>query len=121
MAQQRGKGISMNKLTKKDKYAIEFLHNKGNPVADIANELGLEVSQVKRFITKHIPSTQTAEDNIESPKLDKTKNLMIRHTADKKNNSVSIMTQGASQIGDEFYKNINSSAKNTDNYIYRRT
>lgn len=112
----------MNKLTKKDKYAIEFLHTKGSSEADIAKELNLEVSQVKRFINKHIVSTQTKEETTEeSKKVDKTKNLMIRHTSDKKNNTVSIMTQGASQVGDEFYKNLNSSAKNTDNYIYRRS
>lgn len=111
----------MSKLTKKDKYAIEFLHSKGNTEVDIAKELGLEISQVKRFLKKTFSTTQEVTDKIEPPKVDKTKNLMIRHTSDKKNNSVSIMTQGASQVGDEFYKSMNSSAKNTDNYIYRRT
>jgi IS30 family transposase len=114
----------MNKLTKKDKYAIEFLHSKGNTNSEIAKELNLDIGQVKRFISKNISKPQTTSTDSETnstKKVDKTKNLMIRHTSDKKNNSVSIMTQGASQIGDDFYKNMNSATKNTDSYIYRRT
>jgi predicted transcriptional regulator len=111
-----------NKITKKDKYAMEFLHNKGLSNLDIAKELELDIKQVKRFLSQ-VTKTETEDKKPESKeeeKVDKTKNLMIRQTSSKKNNSVSIMTQGASQIGDEFYKNINSSPKNTDNYIYRR-
>jgi len=111
----------MNKITKKDKYAIEFLHSKKYSEDEIAKELDLSVSQVKRFISKNLNDNPQSEqtEKKESPK-NKTKNLMIRETANKKNNSVSIMTQGASQISDEFYKNMNNSRKNTDNYIYRR-
>lgn len=116
----------MNKITKKDRYAIEFLYLKKYSEDEIAKELDLNVSQVKRFINKNLidqntENTENTEKTTkkESPK-NKTKNLMIRETAGKKNNSVSIMTQGASQISDEFYKNMNKSSKNTDNYIYRR-
>lgn len=112
----------MNKITKKDKYAIQFLHQQGSNEADIAKELELDIKQVKRFISKNMKSETTASDSEtkSETKKDKTKNLMIRHTSDKKSNTVSIMTQGASQVGDEFYKTMNSSPKNTDSYIYRR-
>ena len=121
MAQQRRKrdGL-MNKLTKKDKYAIQFLHSQGSTDDYIAKDLGLDINQVKRFVKNNLKTIadETAVSN-ESLKVD-TKNLMIRQTAAKKSNTVSIMTQGASQIGDEFYKTMNSSPKNTDSYIYRR-
>lgn len=112
----------MNKLTKKDKYAIQFLHQQGSTDDYIAKDLGLEINQVKRFISKNLKTTnKQSSPEPEKPKTDKTKNLMIRQTSDKKTNTVSIMTQGASQIGDEFYKSVNSSPKNTDSYIYRRS
>jgi len=109
----------MSKLTKKDKYAIQYLYDQNSDAKYIAKELELSESQVKRFLTTLVPNTEEPKVE-EQPKTDKTKNLMIRHTSDKKNNTVSIMTQGASQVGDDFYKNMNSSSKNTDNYIYRR-
>lgn len=110
----------MNKITKKDKYAIRFLHSEGKTDEYIAKDLDLDLKQVQRFISKNIVEpTQTIPDT--PVKVDKTKNLMIRHTSDKKNNTVSIMTQGASQVGDDFYKSLNSSPKNTDSYIHRRS
>lgn len=112
----------MNKLTKKDKYAIQFLYEHGSTEDYIAKDLSLELNQVKRFIKNNIKTIDDKTEVVsEEPKNDKTKNLMIRQTAAKKNNTVSIMTQGASQVGDEFYKSINSSPKNTDSYIYRRS
>lgn len=110
----------MNKLTKKDKYAIQFLHNQGSTDDYISKDLGLDINQVKRFIKNNLKATDAPTVTNETVKVDKTKNLMIRQTAEKKSNTVSIMTQGASQIGDEFYKSMNSSPKNTDSYIYRR-
>lgn len=113
----------MNKITKKDKYAIQFLYENGSTEESICKELDLDIKQVKRFISKNLKAktVEAVEENkAEEQKDDKTKNLMIRQTASKKNNSVSIMTQGASQIGDEFYKALQSSPKNTDSYIYRR-
>jgi hypothetical protein len=112
----------MNKLTKKDKYSIRFLHQQGSTEDYIAKDLGLEINQVKRFISKNLKiiDEQSVSD-IEQTKTDKTKNLMIRQTSAKKTNTVSIMTQGASQVGDEFYKSVNASPKNTDSYIYRRS
>lgn len=118
MAKQRRKGDGlMSKMTNKDKYAIQYLVDAGKNVDFISSELGLSKSQIKRFLTT-LQKEQPKQD--ENAKTDKTKDVMIRQTSSKKNNTVSIMTQGASQIGDEFYKNMNASNKNTDSYIYRR-
>ena len=113
----------MNKLTKKDKYAIQFLYQQGWNDIDIAKELDLSDKSVKSFIKKYLSETQktNTSESVAHTKEDKTKNLMIRQTAAKKSNTVSIMTHGASQIGDEFYKNAKSNPKNTDSYIFRRS
>jgi IS30 family transposase len=106
----------MSKLTKKDKYAIQYLHAQNKQIKDISIELNLSESQIKRYLL----TIESSAPETKEIKTDKTKNLMIRHTSDKKHNTVSIMTQGASQVGDDFYKHMNSSVKNTDGYIYRR-
>lgn len=107
----------MASLNKSQKYAIQFLNNQNKSVEDIANELGLTKSQVKRFV-----SSLSLSDNktTEAKQTDKTKNLMIRQTSVKKNNGVSIMTEGAAQLSDEFVKSIPHTKKNTDSYIFRR-
>lgn len=106
----------MRTLNKSDKYAIEFLHKQNKTEKEIASELGLTLTQVKKVIKTFSENKPVAET-----KTDKTKNLMIRQTSAKKNNTVSIMTEGAAQLGDEFIKNMPTNAKNTDSYIYRRS
>lgn len=108
----------MKSLTKSDKYAIEFLHSQKKDTKDIAKELGCSVAQVKKVIASLV--TNSTEQSVAETKTDKTKNLMIRQTSAKKNNTVSIMTEGAAQLSDEFVKTLPSAPKNTDNYIYRR-
>ena len=105
----------MKNLSKSDKYAIEFLHQQNKTDKEISIELGLSPTQVKKITKTFANNTPVAE-----AKTDKTKNLMIRQTSAKKNNSVSIMTEGAAQLSDEFIKNIPASTRNTDSYIYRR-
>ncbi len=84
----------MAKLSKTTEYAIKYLLSQGKSVEDVAAELKLKNDQVKPFVS----NTETTAPT----KTDKTKDLMIRQTSAKKNNSVSIMTQAASQVGDEF-------------------
>ena len=64
-------------------------------------------------------NTYKTEEKTRPTKTDKTKDLMIRQTAAKKNNSVSIMTEPASQLGDTFLQNIAPTTKKTDDYIFR--
>jgi hypothetical protein len=102
----------MAKLSKNNEYAIKYLINQGHNVEHIVKELGVTKSQVEKIIT-------TTQTKTTPAKTDKTKDLMIRQTSAKKINSVSIMTESASQLGDEFIKNINTNGRNTEGYIFR--
>ena len=85
-------------------------------VEDIASELKIPLTQVKNFIE----GLRTEDEKIAPAKTDKTKDLMIRQTSAKKNNTVSIMTQAAAQLSDDFVKSVNpNTSKNTDSYIFR--
>jgi cytochrome c553 len=83
---------------------------------NIAKEVGLTPKQVKTEISKIQPKTP---EIIGESKTDKTKNLMIRQTSAKKINSVSIMTEAAAQLSDEFVKSIPAHNKSQDSYIFR--
>ena len=109
----------MKKLTQSDRYAIEFLMSKNKTPEDIAKDLGLSLTQVKKIVS-NLSSTTPPEKTAESKK-DKTKDLIIRQTSAKKNNSVAIMTHGAAQLGDEFIKNFTPNAAKTEGYIYKRS
>lgn len=100
----------MAKLNKTKEYAIKYLasYAKKSP-EDIAKELNVSVSDVKKVL-KTSPTAPA--------KTDKTKDLMIRQTSAKKTNTVSIMTEAAAQLSDEFIKNMDTSKK-TQNYIFR--
>lgn len=101
----------MAKINKTKEYAVKYLFTIGkqSPAA-IAKELKISIDDVNRVV-----------DNLDqtTPAKDKTKDLMIRHTAGKKTNTVSIMTESAAQLSDEFMKNINQQPKNTSGYIFR--
>lgn len=105
----------MAKLSKSSQYAIKYLHENNKTPELIAEELGLSVSQVEKFLA----SLDQQNQKTAPTKTDKTKDLMIRQTSAKKMNSVSIMTESASQVGDEFIKNMGNHQRNTDSYIFR--
>lgn len=107
----------MARLTQSDKYAIEFLYSKKKTVEEIAKELDVPLTQVKKIVGS---LAKSSNDKVAETKKDNTKELMIRQTSAKKNNSVAIMTQSAAQLADEFAKNMPTVTKNTDHYIYRR-
>jgi len=106
----------MPKLSKTKQYAVKYLSQQGLSPEDISKELKVSVDQVKSLITTD--ATEPAA-NTKPAKGDKTKELMIRQTSGKKINSVSIMTQAAAQLSDEFLKNIEKPANSTDKYIFR--
>lgn len=108
----------MGALSKSDKYAIMFLHNQNKDMEAISNELGITIAQVKRIISSLSKNSDVKTAPAKSG--DKTKDLIIRQTAAKKNGGVSIMTEGAAQLSDEFTKKLPPNTKNTDNYIFRR-
>jgi orotate phosphoribosyltransferase-like protein len=100
----------MSKLNKTKEYAIKYLLSQSMSSEDIAKELNISVELVNTYKT---------EEKTKPAKTDKTKDLMIRQTAAKKNNSVSIMTEPASQLGDTFLQNMAPPTKKTDSYIFR--
>ncbi|MFM7796445.1 MAG: hypothetical protein ACKO7N_06750 [Candidatus Nitrosotenuis sp.] len=102
----------MAKLSKTQQYAVQYLHSQNKSAEDISSELKLSLTQVKSLLEKTKPIAGEA-------KTDRTKNLMIRQTSAKKQNSVSIMTEAASQLGDEFIKSAEVHKKRTEGYIFR--
>lgn len=102
----------MAKLSKDKEYAIRYLlENQKMDPKQVAAELGVNINTVKKFL----PETKTSP-----AKTDKTKDLMIRQTSAKKSNSVSIMTEAASQLSDEFIRTADyNNNKRTEGYIFR--
>lgn len=101
----------MAKISKEKEYAIKYLLSQGKSVEDVANELTVKANQVEKFVEK--------QETVAPAKTDKTKDLMIRQTSSKKTNSVSIMTQAASQVGDEFYKSQPAQTRDTSGHIFK--
>lgn len=110
----------MGKITKNIGYSILWLNHIGRDNSLIAKELKLSTDQVLTFLEKHNITNETVELPIkQSPvnKAIKSKELMIRHTRDKKTNSVAIMTREASAVNDSIRTKLASNKKN-NNYIF---
>lgn len=84
---------------KSEEYAIKFLHSQGLNSDQIVEELSVDNSVVDNVLASY---------SKEQPVV--TENLMIRHTAEKKSNNVSIMTSDASMLADSVSKNKQQSA-----------
>lgn len=106
------------KITKTVGYAINWLSNGGKSVEFIAEELKLTEDQVKAYLEKHKP-TKTAELPVKTSSVKSSKDLMIRHTRDKKNNSVAVMTQEASSMNDEMRKKAINQPKDNLEHIFK--
>ena len=110
----------MARTNKTQQYAILWLNSTGKDYENIAKELGLELKQIQRVLEKSInvnqqSSVQTTSETVKQPT---SKDLMIRHTSAKRNNSVAIMTKEASEVNDHA-KKVNQSHPNTDKNIFR--
>ena len=101
----------MSKISKSNEYAVKYLSGEGKSPDLIAEELGLTVKKVESIV-KTLGGTKPTNKKI-------TKDLMINKTSAKNNNSVSIMTQEASQVGDEFIKKTVYEKRNTEGHIFR--
>ena len=121
MAQQCGKRNElMPKLSKTTQYAAKYLlETMKMTTKQVAKELGLSAETIVSLVAK--------EDVATPPKKTKSttsRDLMIRHTAGKQTNNVSIMTQAASQANDSQSKTDHSSKTtsretNRHNSIYK--
>ena len=101
----------MPKVSKTKEYAIKYLATTEKKSSEeISAELKIPLADVEKILSEK-PKTAKA-------KTDKTKNLMIRQTSAKKMNTVSIMTEAAAQLSDEFVKNMNT-RPDSSKHIYR--
>lgn len=84
--------------SKETEYSVKYLsEHKNMSISDISIDLGISEAVVESILS--MPT------EIKAHNVSKSQNLMIRQTANKKTNSVSIMTEGASQTNDELVKN----------------
>lgn len=101
-----------SKKNKQTEYAVKYLHGLNKTQTEISLELGVAEAIVEGIINQQ-PETKPRKQS-------KVQNMMIRHTAVKKTNNVSIMTEAASQVNDEFKKKLNSSgSRKTQNAIFK--
>jgi hypothetical protein len=112
----------MARTSKAHEYAIYWLNSQGLNIENIATELGLTDKQVGKALEKNnsVNETNNIKTNsspVNSGKIS-SKDLMIRHTSAKKNNSVAIMTKEASELNDEAKKN-NQTHPNLQKNIFR--
>jgi len=90
------------KITKIQKYAMLWLHSQGQESESIAKELNIELKSVNHTLEKATNTKGSDKIQTTSEVVGKSssKDLMIRHTSSKKNNSVAIMTKEASEVND---------------------
>ena len=84
------------KNKKLEEYAVKFLHSQGKTPEDIAKELSLNADVVSDLVAGEPVAKETT----------KAQDMMIRHTAEKKNNHVSIMTQEASMLSKDLAEKV---------------
>lgn len=101
------------KNTKEIRYAVKYLYEINKmTISDIALELGVSEAIVDSVVNQQ-PEPKPRQ-------VSKSQDMMVRHTASKKNNNVSIMTEGASQLNDELVKKFGSTSSRTSkNAIFR--
>lgn len=101
------------KKTKEIEYAIKYLHEtKKLTSTQIALELGIAEAIVDGIINQ--------QPEAEPRKESKSQKLMVRQTAGKKINNVSVMTEAASQLNDEMVKGFgNTQSRTGKNSIFR--
>jgi hypothetical protein len=96
-------------MNKETKYAILYLHSTGKSEEQISKELKIDIADVKKA-TKQ--SSNNKKIKTTSSKVN-SKDLMVTQTSNKKINSVAIMTKAASEVNDEFKKQIKSTVSRT--------
>jgi hypothetical protein len=100
-------------------YAIYYLSDTGVSEKTIAKKLGTTTKVVKECLSNR-PIEKNMNIKTTSGKTT-SKDMMIRQTSAKGIKSVAIMTKEASQVNDEFKKNIKSkvSSRTAKDSIYR--
>lgn len=105
------------KLSKSTCYAINWLYANGKSIEEISDELDIKTDNITKYIEKNNIQNSIEIANKSEPV--KSKNLMIRHTAEKKTNNVSIMTKEASTFNDSQRSKVINGAKNLTQCIFK--
>jgi hypothetical protein len=110
----------MARMGKVQEYAVRWLNSQGSNNEQIAEELKLTEKQVARVLekTNEVNKENSIKTNTSPVTKITSKELMIRHTSAKKNNSVAIMTKEASEMNDQSKKN-NQSHPSFQKNIFR--
>lgn len=85
------------RITKQSAYAINWLASQGASIDTISKELNIPKKQLENYIIKN---------SIQIKKPKNITDLAITRTRDKGTRSVAIMTKEASQLSDEFRKDM---------------
>lgn len=109
----------MARLNKTQIYAIRWLDSQGKNVDQIADELDIPSTTVKKTLEKN-SNAKNDDKAIKTAKepVSRSQNLMIRETAAKKTKNVAIMTKEASELNDQL-KNQPSKHPLTEKAIFR--
>lgn len=107
------------KLSKSTMYAINWLYSGGHDVKDIAEELNISEDSIKAHIEKNHTQLNSGVLADKSKPVKSSKDLMIRHTKEKKTNNVSIMTREASEYNDHMKKKISDKNDKNQEHIFR--
>lgn len=103
-------------------YSVYYLNQSGVNNKDIAKELGIDVKDVEQILEQREDIKESKPNSKIKTKSSKanSKNLMITETSGKGTKSVAIMTKAASEVNDEFRKNLDNTVSRTaKNSIYR--
>ena len=100
--------MAKGKLTQNEKYVIEGMFKDKHTADDIAKELGRTKQTIEKYqgevkdrAKKRKIKSQAKEAKTKEEKVLTAKDLMVHETVVKKDEGVSIMTEGASARGDE--------------------
>lgn len=120
MAKQCRKGACiMKKLNKTQEYAILYMLSQNKTTPEIIAELKITEDSLTKFVEKNTKANASKDLKVKSSRV-KSKDLMINTTSVKGNKSVSIMTKEASQVNDDFKKQIPQiESRITKNAIHR--
>ena len=106
------------RLNKTQKYAIQWMTDNGHSVEEVVKELKLPEKTVSNFVEKHTKVSKESSVKTTSGPVN-SKDLMIRHTSSKNDNTVAIMTKEASEVNDAFKKTSENTASRHSKNIYK--
>lgn len=106
------------KLNRSQQYAIQWMVSQGSEVTQIVKELKIAKDLVNKFIEKNCKPNKANSIQTKSGPI-KAKDLMIRQTASKGNNTVAVMTKEASQTADAFKKSLPNTTNRHNNSIHK--